>query len=179
MVAHGELVRFLERLDQRRTRLAALAESGSAGLSEEVRTVDEELLTAREELRVQAEELLAAQAIAALTSANYDHIVADSGMPHLQTDLDGLIIEANAPAHQLMTLPLLNWSRRPLVAHFTLPSRRAVRTLINLAARRSGHVTGEAVIRRGIETELPVLLAVVASPYTATLRWAVIPPGSS
>ena len=175
MVADGELARFLHQLDQRRARLAALATSGSGELGDEARTVGEELLTAREELRVQQEELVAAHAIATLTGADYDNMIAESDTPYLQTDLDGLLLEANGAARDLITWPLLAWSRRPLVVHFTLPTRGVVRRLINLAGRRAGHVTGEANLRRGRDDELPVRLAVVASPYAGALRWAMIP----
>src|SRR6266496_2323482 len=95
MVAHGELAGFLEQLDRRRARLTALAECGSGELRDEARTVGEELLAAREELRVQQEELVAAQAVAALTSANYNDIVASTDTAHLVTDLEGLILGAN------------------------------------------------------------------------------------
>jgi PAS domain-containing protein len=133
-------------------------------------------LTAQEELRVQDEELHAARLAAHLTSNEYEAAFAGANTAYLRTDRAGLVIEVDGAARNLMTWPLLRWSRRPFVAQFTLPTRGTVRSMISRAVRNGGCVTGEATQRRLDDRELPVKLAAAASPFADALRWAVIPP---
>lgn len=175
MATHSDLTTFLAELDSRRRRLARLARSGPGELRDEVEAPGEELLTAQGELRVQDEKLQAARLVAQLTSGEYGAEFADAPTAYLRTDRTGLVLEANAAARGLMTWPLLRWSRRPFVAQFTLPTRGTVRSMISRVARHAGCVTGEATLRRPEDREIPVKLAVAASPFADALRWAVIP----
>lgn len=179
MIASADLVRFLAELDEHGRRLAALAAAASGALSDEARSVVADLHTAREELWVQHEELTAIRAVAELSDSGYDRVFSDAPTAYVQTDRDGAILAANRAASELMTWPPFTWSRRPLVAHFTLPTRGAVRAMISRASRGEGRVTGEAVLRRTGDLELPVHLAVLASPSDGTLRWAVLPTAVS
>jgi PAS domain-containing protein len=178
MSARPEFARFLTELDSRRLRLESLAEKESGDVRKEVRAASGQLLAAREELRVQQQELEAAQAATFLTGADYDQAFAGTAIACLRTNSHGLIVEANRAARELLTWPLVSWSRRPLAVHFTLPTRPIVRSLISRARRYTGHVAGDAIIRRSLGTETPVRLAGVGNATTGTLRWAVMPLGT-
>jgi PAS domain-containing protein len=175
MAVRPDLTRFLTELDSYRMRLNSLADRESGDVREEVRAASDELLAAREELCVQEQELEAARAAAFLTGAEYERAFADSAIACLRTNAHGLIVEANFAARELLTWPLVSWSRRPLAIHFTLPTRPIVRSLISRARRYTGHVTGDASLQRPLGRETPVRLAVVGNASTKILRWAVLP----
>lgn len=175
MSARPGFARFLTELDAHRVRLDSLADRESGDICDEVRAASDELLAAREELCVQEQQLEAAQAAAFLTGAEYERAFADTAIACLRTNAHGLIVEANPAARELLTWPLVSWSRRPLALHFTLSTRPIVRSLISRARRYAGHVTGDASLQRPLGRETPVSLAVVGNASTRTLRWAVMP----
>ncbi len=173
-----ELATFLSELDAYRLRLESLADQESGAVRDEVRAASGQLLAAREELCVQEQELEVARAAAFLTGAEYERAFADTPIPLLRTDHHGLIVEVNPAARQLLTWPLITWSRRPLTVHFTLPTRPAVRSLISRARRYAGQVTADACLQRSHGRETAVTLAAVGNAASGTLRWAVMPLGT-
>jgi PAS domain-containing protein len=173
MVARAELTRFLEQLDSWRARLDALVGSDDSQLSDEIRMASEELLVAREELQAQHDELVAALSLAALTSADFEDEFAGAGAAYVTTDRNGLILEANFAARAMLTWPPMHWAHRPLTAHFSLPTRIVVRSLMSRVNRRAGHLSGEAVLILGTDRQEPVVLAVASLPDAASLRWAI------
>lgn len=175
MAARPDFTRFLTELDSHRLRLETLAEKESGDLRDEVRAASDQLLAAREELCVQEQELETARAAAFLTGADYERAFGQTAIACLRTNPHGLIVEANYAARELLTWPLVSWSRRPLTIHFTLPTRPIVRSLISRARRYTGHVTGDASLQRPLGKETRVRLAVVGNASTRTLRWAVMP----
>src|SRR5215468_2583404 len=175
MSARPELARFLTELDSHRLRLESLAEKQSGDVRDEVRAASDQLLAAREELCMQQQELEAAQAAAFVTGTEYDRAFADTVVACLRTNSQGLIVEANPAARELLTWPLVSWSRRPLPIHFTLPTRPVVRSLIGRARRYTGHVTGHATLQRSFGAGIAVRLAAVGNATTGTLRWALMP----
>lgn len=175
MSGRPELARFLTELDDRRRRLESLVDAESGEVRDEVRAASNQLLAAREELRVQQQELEAAQLAALLTGAEYDRAFVDEALPCLRTDHHGLIVETNSAARELLTWPLVSWSRRPLAVHFTLATRVIVRSMISRAGRQAGHLTGDATVQRSIGRQTPVRLAVAANaPPKGDLRWAAL-----
>jgi len=174
MSVRAELARFLTELDSHRVRLESLARQESGEVREEVRAASDQLLAAREELRMQQQELEAAQAAAVVTGADYDRAFSETAVACLRTNPQGLIVAANPAARELLTWPLVSWSRRPLPIHFTLPTRPMVRSLISRARRYTGHVAGDAMLQRSFNAGTPVRLAAVGDAATGTLRWAVM-----
>lgn len=172
-----ELATFLSELDAYRLRLESLAEQESGDVRDEVRAASGQLLAAREELCMQQQELEVARAAAFVTGAEYERAFADTAIPCLRTDHHGLIVDVNPAARELLTWPLVIWSRRPLTVHFTLPTRPVVRALISRARRYPGQVSADACLQRSRGRETAVRLAAVGNAATRTLRWAVMPLG--
>jgi PAS domain-containing protein len=174
MSARPELARFITELDSHRLRLESLAQKESGDVRDEVRAASDQMLAAREEHRMQQQELETAQAAAFVTGTEYERAFGDTAVACLRTNSQGLIVEANPAARELLTWPLVSWSRRPLAIHFTLPTRPVVRSLISRARRYTGHVAGDAMLQRPFKAGTPVMLAAVGDPATGTLRWAVM-----
>jgi PAS domain-containing protein len=180
MTSHSELVEFLSRLQDHRSRLDDLGRGEPAGDSaasarqlDEMAALGEALLVAEEELRAQHEELAAVRMELDRVLARNEELFGYSSAAHVITDVRGMIVEADRAAQQLLgvTQPRL---RRPLVSMFTPPYRRTIRALTSLAAVGGGAQTGEIGLRRGgREQLLDVSVDLRTEPHTgaALLRW--------
>jgi len=175
MVAQDELASLFEQMNQRRARLAELVGPDDSELTLEAAAVGQDLLVAMEELRVQQEELQVARSVATLTAAGYEDSFMDAPTAYITSDRQGLVLAANLAARQLMTWPLLAWSRRPMAVHFSLATRIVVRSLVSQVLRRPGHAVGQAVLVRGLDSQTPVTVAVAGLPREPVLRWVVLP----
>jgi PAS domain-containing protein len=184
MTAQSELVEFLSRLEDHRTRLSDAGPVTSGGDSStlmdrlaEMAELSEALQVAGEELRAQHEELAAVRLELDRVLARNEELFGSSPAAYLITDARGMVVEANRAAQQLfgMTPPGI---RQAIASMFPAPYRRIIRSLTSAAAVSGERETAEVGLPQGgQELLVDVSVDIRTEPQTgaALLRWRLIP----
>src|SRR6266568_4393032 len=171
MVSQHDLDTFLARVRRHGGRMSQLATGASADLKEallsaltELEVMYEDLVVADEELRVQGEELRASQATLAATRSRYAELFVEAPVAYLVTTGDGIILETNRAAAELLGNPARGGVGKPLAVYLDMASRPEVRRTM-LAVWRDGGVGAMDVVlavrgRRRTDAVLTVSRAV-------------------
>jgi PAS domain-containing protein len=193
VVSPGELQAFGTRIRRHGNRVDQLAATAAPDLREallaalaELELLYEDLLVADEELRVQGEELRGTQARLAASRVQYQELFDAATTPYLVTTLDGVILNANLAAAELLGAPPRRGAGKPVQAFIELAHRRSLRQLLAEVRREGGAAACDLVLvpRHG----RPVLVAVTIThrgePATGdtVLRWSLVPaeaPGAA
>jgi PAS domain S-box-containing protein len=188
MVSQEDQDAFLARIRRHGGRVGQLSTSSPQDTREallaaltELEMMYEDLLVADEELRVQGEELRASTATLAATRSRYAELFAAAPVGYLVTTRDGIILEANRVAAELLGNPARAGIGKPLQAYIDTASRPELRRLMLSVWRGGGVAAMDAGIvpRTGRRTEvvLTVARATEAAGGANTLRWGLTPPG--
>lgn len=134
----------------------------------------EELGTAVEELHAAADELAHAGEIVAMERRRYAELFELAPDAYAVTDIDGIILEANQAAHELLTGARGSLIGKPLAAHVedTVGFHRRIAPL---RAGGAGPVSWEALAHNGAGSLTPISVRVTAAKdlkgLTIGLRW--------
>jgi PAS domain S-box-containing protein len=184
MVSQEDLDAFLARIRRHGGRVGQLTTKPSYDAREallaaltELEMMYEDLLVADEELRVQGEELRATTATLAATRARYAELFAAAPVGYVVTTGDGVILEANRVAAELLGNPPRGGVGKPLQPYVDSGSRPELRRLMLAVWREGGVAAMDAVIvprsGRRIEVVLSVARAVDTAGGANTLRWGL------
>src|SRR4051812_15739517 len=127
MDATPELDRFLSGLNDRRSKLVALAEMGrvrdTQQLVEEITELGEQLLVADEELRAQQSQLAQVRDDVEMLAARNEELFAGAPVAYVITDLSGRILDINRAAAALLGETPARRVVKPIATRFQVSDR--------------------------------------------------------
>jgi PAS domain-containing protein len=190
MISQADLDVFLARVRRHGGRMSQLAERPAQDAQEallaaltELETMYEDLLVADEELRVQSEHLRASQAALAATRSRYLDLFAAAPVGYLVTTAEGIILESNRVAADLLGNPPRGGVGKPVQAYVDMSCRAELRRLMLSIWRDGGAAVTDVVLRPRAGRRLDVVLTVARAIDTQggghTLRFGLTPPGGS
>jgi PAS domain S-box-containing protein len=167
------------RAEQLQSRAKCEPVNREAVLAEALRALDlahSELEAARDQLREQADELLATRLEHELEWTRYRDLFEAAPLPYIETDLRGVVIEANRSLSALLKVPPGRLIGKPIIAFIALPDRREFRDA--LEAVITGHPSASIVVHvhpRGaidtVATRLEITKVVPPGDRAETVRW--------
>jgi PAS domain S-box-containing protein len=176
------VARWQDDVARARARASSLpqAANGAAGNAafEELALSFEELSVADEELRAQNEALGRAQDLLAAEQARYEALFDQAPVAYLVTDPNGVVVEANRAACELLHCPPDHLVGKPLIVFTRDRSRRRLRTLLQDVEHAAGSTTLalSLVDRRQKRRRVAVTVATArdATDAVIELRWLLV-----
>jgi len=179
---------FLAELDGRRARLLKLVDPNDpsrTALIDELTELGEQLIVADEELRVQQEELNAARERLQSLVHQRELLLESSVNPYVLTDSRGVVLNSNRAAAELLRLPAIRRTPRPIATWFEVGDRAEVRGLISrINTGQAAEASARVIVRRADRSTIPVQVtvrAVDAGPGRTELQWEFVlePPADA
>jgi two-component system, cell cycle sensor histidine kinase and response regulator CckA len=183
-----EIAGFLRSIAEANARASALRmqreqEGAEGGAIEpalaELDVALEELHTAEEELRAQNEELVAAKDQIETERQRYLELFRDAPLAYLVTDLEGVILEANRAATDLMRRPVRFLRGKPIAIFAPEAERAGLRDLMyDLVHQEPRRRRAEVILSPSGSPHFPVLIIADLIPGRAsrpsTIRWMLV-----